>query len=122
MAGNITVELKGIRLFATHGMFSEEAITGNEFEVNISLTYKAGKKIITEIEETINYVEVFSIVQEVILKERHQLLESCAMHIANRLSEKYEQLKEVYVNVQKVHAPIANFSGTVSVSFRKRSK
>jgi len=45
-------------------MYEEEKRVGNEFEVDVSIACKSPKKIITSIEQTINYAEVYRILQE----------------------------------------------------------
>ncbi len=121
MAAHFTIELRGLRLFAEHGMYQEERLVGNEFEVNIALDVKAPKKTITSIEQTINYVEVFRIVQE-IFSERKQLLETCAMEISDALQQQFNEIEKISVSIKKIAPPIINFTGSVVVTFSKSYK
>lgn len=121
MAGNFTIELQGLRFFAEHGMYEEERRVGNQFEVSISLETKAPKKTITSIEQTINYVEVFKIVQEV-FSQRKQLLETCAMEIAENLQQQFHEIEKVSITIKKIAPPITNFSGSVAVTYHKAFK
>ncbi len=107
-----------MRFFAEHGMYQEEMKVGNEFEVDISLQTKAPKKVITSIEQTINYVEVYRILQE-IFSVRKQLLETCAMEIGNRLEEKFPAIENISIVLKKLSPPITNFSGAVAVRYNK---
>jgi dihydroneopterin aldolase len=122
MAGTISVTIKGVRLYATHGLFNEEASTGNEFEINLTVSYKPTKKLITEIEETINYVSLNEIVRNVMLKQRHHLLETCAMQVSDEIKSQFPEVKTIEVNIQKVAAPIAQFEGRVSITYSKKFK
>ena len=63
MAGWMTIELKGLRFFAEHGMYAEERKVGNQFEIDLEVSYKVPKHTITSIEETVNYVELYRIVE-----------------------------------------------------------
>lgn len=121
MAGWITIDLKGLRFFGEHGMYPEEMKVGNEFEVDLSLSFKAPKGVITSLEETINYVEVYRIIQEE-LADRKQLLETCAMKIGERLNEQFPQVRSVSVTIKKISPPITNFSGTIGVTFAREYK
>ena len=121
MASHFTIELQGLRLFAEHGMYQEELLVGNEFEVNISLDVKAPKKTISSIEQTINYVEVFRITQEVFSKRR-QMMETCAMEIADTLQRQFNQIEKITVSIKKITPPIINFTGSVAVTYHKTVK
>ena len=121
MAGVITIELKGLRFFGEHGMYNEEMKVGNEFEVDLSISYKAPKEVIRSIDQTVNYVELYRIIAEE-LAERKQLLETCVIQIANRIGETFEEVKTLTVSVRKINAPIANFIGSVGVRYSKEFK
>lgn len=121
MAGWMTVELKGLRFFAEHGMYAEERKVGNEFEVDVSVDYKAPKKTITSIEETVNYVEIYRIVEEE-FKERKLLLETCAMNICDKVQQVFAGIKHVSISIKKVNPPITNFTGYVGITYTKEFK
>ena len=116
MEGQFTIELKGLRFFAEHGLYPEEEILGNEFEIDIALQYKAPEESVVSIEQTINYVEVFRIVKETFM-ERQQLLETCARQIAGKLQEQFPQIVQLTVSIRKLNPPIINFTGSVGVTY-----
>ena len=122
MAGTISVLLKGVRLYAMHGLYHEEASTGNEFEVDLTVSYKPEKKIISEIDETINYVTLYEILQKIVLKQRHHLLETCAMQIAEEIKSQFTQVRSVEITIKKLNAPISSFIGTVGITYSKKYK
>lgn len=121
MAGHFTIELKKLRFFAEHGMYQEELKVGNEFEVDISIGCKSPKKTITSIEQTINYVEVYRIIQEE-FAERKFLLETCAMQIAEKLQEQFLLIEQLTISIRKLNPPITNFSGSVAITYNKNFK
>jgi 7,8-dihydroneopterin aldolase/epimerase/oxygenase len=121
MPGYFTIELKGLRFFATHGMYEEEAKVGNEFEVDILVDYNAPEKIISSIDQTVNYAEVFRIVQDE-FAHRRQLLETCAMQIADRLQKQFPQIEKLTISIRKLSPPITNFTGSVGVVYSKDFK
>ncbi|HEX2535442.1 MAG TPA: dihydroneopterin aldolase [Chitinophagaceae bacterium] len=116
MPGQFTIDLKAMRFFAGHGLYAEEAIIGNEFEVDVRLTFPAPTDEIHSIEETVNYVEVFRLASET-LSGRKGLLETCAMQLAARLRETFPKISQVSVSIKKVHPPITGFTGSIGVSF-----
>jgi dihydroneopterin aldolase len=121
MAASFKIDLHGLRFFGEHGMYQEELKVGNEFEVDISLQCKAPKRQITELDQTINYVEVYRIVQEE-FAIRRLLLETCAMQIADKIQEQFPELEKVTIAIRKLNPPITNFSGSVSVTYTKSFK
>ncbi len=121
MAGQLTIDLKGLRFFAEHGMYAEEIKIGNEFEVDLSISYKAPKKTIVSMEQTINYVEAYRIVKEEMAEPKY-LLETCAMKIVERLHQEFNQIEKILITVKKLAPPITNFTGSVGVTVCKEFK
>jgi dihydroneopterin aldolase len=115
LAAQFTIELKGLRFFAEHGLYPEEQLIGNEFEVDVAIHYQAPERI-TSIKETINYVDVFHIVKENFMK-RQQLLETCALQIAGKLQEHFPQISQLTISIRKLNPPISNFTGSVGFTY-----
>lgn len=121
MAGHFTIELNSIRFFAEHGMYEEEKRVGNEFEVDVSIACKSPQKIITSIEQTINYAEVYRILQEE-FAERKFLLETVAMKVADKLQQQFPEIETVKISIRKLNPPITNFSGSVGITYSRSFK
>ena len=121
MAGRMTIELKGLRFFAEHGMYAEERKVGNQFEIDIEISFKPPKHTITSIEETVNYVEIYRIIEER-FSEYRNLLETCAMEISEALHEHFSEIRQVSISIKKINPPITNFTGSVGVSYSKEFK
>ncbi|MGN6165043.1 MAG: dihydroneopterin aldolase [Flavisolibacter sp.] len=121
MSAQFIIELKGLRFFAHHGLYAEEAKVGNEFEVDVFIAYKAAETEVLSIEQTINYAEVFRIVKDE-FSQRKELLETCAMQMADRLQKQFPQIESLTISIKKLNPPIINFVGSVSVTFTKAFK
>ncbi|MGZ5222530.1 MAG: dihydroneopterin aldolase [Chitinophagaceae bacterium] len=115
------IELRSLRFFADHGMYQEEMKVGNEFEVDIIMGCRAPRKKITSIEQTINYVEVYRILQET-FAVRRLLLETLAMDIAEQLEAQLSEMQHVSICIRKLNPPITNFSGSVAITYKKKFK
>lgn len=118
MPSQFIIQLNKLRFYSPHGLFAEEAQTGNAFEVNLSLTTEAPANVVNSLEQTINYAEVYRITKT-IFEVRRDLLETLAMEIAESLKKAFPQLKKVSVQIIKLNPPIAAFSGSVSVTYHK---
>ena len=116
---NITIELNQLRFFAFHGVYEEEIKTGNEFEINVKVSFDTKKEVINKLKETINYVSLYAIIKEV-MAHRENLLETIAMKIVSRMHEEFPAIDVAEVQLIKLHPPIVNFAGRVSVTCRKK--
>lgn len=114
----MTVELRGLRFFGEHGMYAEEKKVGNEFEVDVLISFEAPDDPILHINDTVNYVEVYRIV-EAELRDRKQLLETCAMRICDDLLPVFPAIKKAFISIRKMTPPITNFTGSVGVSYTR---
>ena len=121
MAGRMNIELKGLRFFAEHGMYAEERKVGNQFEIDLTVSYRVPKQVITSMEETVNYVDIYRIVEKEFSGHKH-LLETCAMQICDKLQEHFPAIRQVDISIKKINPPITNFTGSVGVSYSKKFK
>ena|SRR5215218_169165 len=121
MAGWMTIELKGLRFFAEHGMYVEERKVGNQFEIDLSVCYKAPKQVITSMEETVNYVEIYRLIEEEFSVHKH-LLETCAMQICERLHKQFPEITTISISIKKISPPSTNFTGSVGVTYTRDYK
>jgi 7,8-dihydroneopterin aldolase/epimerase/oxygenase len=116
MAGHFYIELKGLRFFAEHGLYKEEVLIGNEFEVDVVVECQAPAETITKMEQTVNYVAIYQIIKEE-FEIRKQLLETCAMQIANKIEQQFHELENIDITIRKLNPPITNFTGSVAVRY-----
>lgn len=116
MAGHFYIELKGLRFFAEHGLYKEEVLIGNEFEVDVIVECQAPSEMITKMEQTVNYVAIYQIIKEE-FEIRKQLLETCAMQIANKIERQFHELEHIDITIRKLNPPITNFTGSVAVRY-----
>jgi dihydroneopterin aldolase len=114
----LTVSLNSMRFHTFHGMYPEEKVTGNEFEVTLQVKYE-GEKRIDDISQTINYVDLFEMVNKR-MQVPTPLLETVAMDIASAIREKFPVVHEINITINKLSLPIANFQGNVSVSYSRK--
>ena len=111
----LSIHLNNVFFFAYHGLYDHEQINGNNFEVNLTVKYQPAK-LITKISETINYVAIYDL-----LNARMQvatpLLETLVMDIANQILAQFPLADDIFISIKKMQPPIANFDGSVGVSY-----
>jgi len=61
MTNLLTISLNNVRFRAYHGIHPEEDKKGNDFVVNMQLSYEPGSGIIASLDDTIDYATLFTI-------------------------------------------------------------
>jgi dihydroneopterin aldolase len=107
---------------STHGAYSEEAITGGVFKVDLAVGYEPKEVPVTHLQQTINYTTLYTLVKNR-MASRTALLETLATEIALEVLEHFELAEQVNISIKKINAPILNFQGVAGVSYEiKRNR
>lgn len=112
-----TIHLNNLHFFSYHGLHEEESILGNEYEVDAAITFMVTEPI-TTLHQTINYVKIHDIIKQR-MKTPTALLETVAQDLAQHIHDADSRISSIYIKIKKMHPPIANFKGSVSVSYKK---
>ncbi len=113
------ITLTGLKVFGYHGVLKKERKKGQEFIVDVSVSYKMNKAVDTDnIKYAVNYSQIAMIVKEVIEGEPKNLIEKVADDIANKIIEKFD-VKIVRVTLHKPNAPLDVIFDDVSVSVER---
>jgi dihydroneopterin aldolase len=115
----LTVHLHNLKFNAKHGLYKEETILGNEFVIHISITQLEVKENITELNDTINYVQVYELVANQ-MKQATPLLETLAQDICKLILHHFYLADIVQIKVEKISPPISTYIGSVAVSFEMK--
>ncbi|HRE51507.1 MAG TPA: dihydroneopterin aldolase [Flavitalea sp.] len=117
----IAIELKDVHFHGYHGLYEGEEIIGGPFVVNLVVKYEEHGTDLSDINETVDYVDLFNIV-----KQRMQmpapLLEKLCDSIIRHIKHQYAFITEATLSIYKVDAPIPQFQGMVGVSMTKNFK
>jgi len=116
-----TMKLERIQLYGRHGVYPEENRLGQRFYVSLELKLdlsKAGKT--DDLEQTVNYAEVYELVKGVVEGETFKLIEALAETLATRLLDAYAKIHEVTVRVLKPHPPFDIVFDGVTVELTRR--
>jgi len=87
--------------------------------VNLAVSYIPRSGTITALEDTIDYADLFAIIDQA-MKDPVDLLETLAQHIAAEIHRKYPQVTETDIEIEKLNPPIDKFTGSAAVRFRRR--
>jgi dihydroneopterin aldolase len=106
------ISLEDVRFYSPIGFYEEEQVLGNEFYVSVSVSFPFQNPDSENLENTVNYEELYAILVEV-MSPRRKLLESAAEDILNRIVEEYANVQQIEVAIRKINPP---FGGDVAKS------
>ncbi len=114
------IALDQVRFFSPIGFYDEEQILGNEFFVSICVSFPFKNPDSEDLNNTINYEELYRILLEVMSPKR-KLLESAAEDILNRVLEEYAFVDLIDVTIRKVNPPFGGdlANSIVSLHFQR---
>lgn len=114
----VTVHLHQLVMHAYHGVYEQEHKTGNNYEINLDVTYKERDQQFENIHDTVSYEDLFSIVKKR-MQAPAELLEKVCEGIIRKIKHEYPHVNEVFISIYKLQPPIENLQGKVGVSMRK---
>ncbi|MDA8234820.1 MAG: dihydroneopterin aldolase [Clostridia bacterium] len=98
--------LKGMEFYGYHGVLPEEKRLGQRFVIDLELYRDLQEAGLTDdLRYTINYAEVYQLVEKLVAGENYDLVEALAEGIGARILENFP-VEGVLVRVQKPQAPI----------------
>ena len=112
------ISLDKLVFFGYHGLYAEEKKLGNTYIVDVLIDFTAKKSIIDNLEQTIDYVQVYALIKKW-MSIPTPLLETLVGNMADDILKEQLLAEKVMVKITKQHLPIAEFEGTASVLIEK---
>ncbi|MCI9274100.1 MAG: dihydroneopterin aldolase [Clostridiales bacterium] len=101
------IQIRGLKLFAYHGVNPEEKQDGQNFELDVTLFTSVKRPGRTDdLNDTINYSKAVKCITRVMLEESYDLIERAASRVAQELLTEFSSLDRVTVRLKKPEAPI----------------
>lgn len=113
----LTIHLNKLIFHAYHGIYEEEKIIGNDFEVNVAVTFEAKSEIHT-IYDTVDYVSLHRIIKKLMNKPT-PLIETVVQQMGEEIKLFDKKITSVSISIHKLNPAITNFEGTVGISYTK---
>lgn len=98
----LIVSLHGIKIQAPIGLYAEERILGNEFEIDVDIS------VPTSNEQPLPFVD-YTLIQGIVVnifEQPGQLLEAFAQHIHTALKMNVPVAEKIRVAIRKLHPPM----------------
>lgn len=115
--------LQGLLFHGFHGVLEEERKLGQKFLVDLDAWLdlkKAGKS--DNLEDTVSYAEIYSLIKEVIEGPPHALLESVADCIASSIFSKFPQIHSLRIRLGKPHVAVLGIVDYLGVEIYRTCK
>ena len=114
--------IKNLKLKGYHGVNPEEKIKGQEFLFNVRLklarkTFKTGSKYEDNISATVNYSGVISLIKNINICNKYDLIETLCEEIAGQICRQFPGVLKAIVKVEKTSPPIKEDIESVGVKF-----
>lgn len=114
------IKIRGLEIFARHGVYPEENKLGQKFIINAVLytdTRTAG--MTDQLEHSIHYGEVSHFIKHFMENHTFKLLETVAERLTQELLLRFPLLHKVDLEIQKPWAPVGLPLDTVSVEISR---
>lgn len=99
--------IKGLRLFAHHGVNPEEKEQGQDFILDIELSVNMNRACSSDdVNDTVSYAKVVKTVRRVFTAQKYDLIEKCADVTAKAIFEEYPAVFAVDLTLKKPQAPV----------------
>lgn len=102
-----TIIVRGLKVYAYHGVNPEEKEDGQVFVLDIDAQVDLGKACMTDrIEDTVSYAKIIKTAIAVMTAEKNNLIERAAQRVADALLHEHPALEGVLITLKKPDAPI----------------
>jgi len=116
------ITLRNMVFYGYHGAFEAEKELGQRFEVDVELVTGLSVPGQTDdLEQSINYVDVYTLVQDIVQERSYNLLEAIAENIAGEILSAYS-VDQVVVRVRKPNVPIGGVIDHVEVEITRQGR
>jgi len=116
---SVVVRLHNLVFYGYHGVYHGEQQLGQRFELDVE--YRTAAPAADDLEQTINYVEVYKQVADIVCKERFRLIESLAEAIAQAILTGFA-VKSVTVRARKPSVSLGGLCDYVEVEVMREAE
>jgi dihydroneopterin aldolase len=100
------IELRGLRVTATHGVLPEEQTRAQPFELDLDIVADLRTAGSTDaLDDTVDYGAVAEAAAAVVGNEQHALLERVAERVAEEVL-RHQRVRAVTVTIRKLRPPV----------------
>lgn len=106
MRAESNIFVNNLRVYAFHGVLSQERTVGGDYSVDLRVHYNICKAMETDrLEDTLSYADLVALVKRE-MAQPSALLEHVAGRIAKAVLQSYPQAEQVMVRITKLNPPM----------------
>ncbi|MFQ9063756.1 MAG: dihydroneopterin aldolase [Eubacterium sp.] len=114
------ISIKGLKLFAYHGVNPEEKENGQNFVIDLDYYVNIARACqMDTLDDTVSYAKVVKTIRRVFTAEKYDLIERAAQVIADAVLDEFDDIFKVEVTLKKPEAPISAEFDYVAVSIMR---
>ncbi|MCX6146475.1 MAG: dihydroneopterin aldolase [Candidatus Kapabacteria bacterium] len=103
----VKLTINNAEFYAYHGVKTEEKKLGGKFQVDLDLYYNPTNAIVNDdVNYAVNYEEAIYVLQQIIIDENYNLIETLANDMLQAIFEKFDNLEKATIRVRKFNIPI----------------
>ena len=108
------IKLEKLTFFGYHGVNQNEIQNGQDFILDLSLGYQLSNNS-DDIENVINYIELYDLVKNSFQEKRFNLLESLGQKILDDIKIKYDSVFHIKLNIRKPSITVDNNKDFINI-------
>lgn len=114
------IYIKGLKIFAYHGVNPEETENGQEFELDVTMYANLNSaRQSDDLEDTVSYSAARKVINAAMTEKPYKLIEKAAEVVANSLLAEFSKLQKVEITLKKPNAPMSGVFDWVGVKITK---
>lgn len=116
------ITIKGLRLFAYHGVNQEEKENGQSFVIDLDYFLPLeGACQSDDLNDTVSYAKVVKTIRRVFTAEKYDLIERAAQAVCDGVFEAFDEIQKIRITLKKPEAPVnADFEYMAVTLVRER--
>ena len=111
-----TIYIKGLEIFAYHGVNPEEKRDGQHFYIDADLYCDLTEACASDnLDKTVNYAKAVKAIRAAMTEQSYDLIERAAEVVCQRLLDNFDKILKVELTLKKPEAPISAVFDYVAV-------
>ena len=110
------IRINNMSFHTFNGVFAEEKKLGQRLQIDAELTYPIEETVKhDDLKETVSYADVYQTIEDFVLNNNYNLIESVANHLLKKILADYPTIQAVKLKVRKYSVPIAGIFDNIEI-------
>lgn len=117
------ITIKGLKLFAYHGVNTEEKENGQSFIIDLDYYLNLTRACKSDkLNDTVSYAKVVKVIRKAFCKSSYDLIEKAAQTVCDALFDEFEEIEKIEITLKKPDAPVSAEFDYMAVSLIRERK